>query len=113
MNKVLIALPLIGFLVSPLSYSADFDNCRVVEIVSAGPNNAHVNMDCAIAQRPTCAVAGTYFGFDKATEEGKQYMSMVLTAYATGSYLTGKVHDTQCSPYQGNVALLQSLRMRK
>ena len=115
MKIYLILAAILCVFVSPVSYSQafDFEDCLVVEVVSAGAKNAHVQLDCVIEPRPECATAGRYFAFDKSTEEGKQYMSMVLTAYATGSKLTGLVNDTQCSPYQGNAALLGHLRMRK
>ncbi|MEP0064411.1 hypothetical protein [Paraglaciecola sp.] len=95
------------------SYSADFNDCKVIEIITAGANNGHVLLDCTIEPVPVCAVAPKYFGFDKSTDEGKQYMSVVLTAFASGATLSGYVNDTSCSPYQGNVALLEHLRMKK
>jgi hypothetical protein len=100
-------------LVSSFSYSMDFNNCKVIEIIAAGPNNGHVALDCQISPRPACASAGSYFGFDKSTEEGKLYMSIVLTAFASGATVTGFVNDTSCAPHQGNVALLVHLRLRK
>lgn len=101
------------FFLSSVSYSADFDSCKVVEIVTAGANNFHAKIDCNIEPRPPCAVAGSYFGFDKSTDEGKQYMSIVLTAFSMGAKLTGYIDNTQCSPHQGNVGLLIHIRMRK
>lgn len=99
--------------VSSSAYSADFENCEVIEVVTMGNQNAHVQLSCIIKQRPVCAVAADYIGFDKSTEEGKIYMSMILTAFATGSKLSGLVDDNQCPAYQNNVALLQHLRMKK
>ena len=106
-------MTLIGLLIPTISYGFDFDNCKVVEVIIAGANYAHVRLNCGIEPRPVCAVASTYFGFDKSTEEGKQYLSVALTAFASNSNVTGFVDDVQCSTYQGNVALLTHLRMRK
>jgi hypothetical protein len=92
----------------------DFQNCKITEIVMSGLTNAHVALDCAITPRPTgCATAGSYFGFDKSTEEGKQYLSLILTAYASNSNVTGLVNDNLCSPTQGNVSWLEHIRMTK
>ncbi|MEJ2612134.1 MAG: hypothetical protein P8179_19210 [Candidatus Thiodiazotropha sp.] len=114
MKRSFALVAIVSIFASPLACSAaDFENCKVTEIVSAGINNAHVAIDCAIDPRPACATPGNYFGFDKSTEEGKQYMSMILTAFASGSTLTGYVDNAQCSPYQENVAWLKHLRMRK
>jgi hypothetical protein len=114
MKICFVFVAILSVFASPLACSAaDFENCKVTEIVSAGIHNGHVAMDCTINPRPACAAAGNFFGFDKSTEEGKQYMSMILTAFASGSTLTGYVDDAQCSPYQGNVAWLKHLRMRK
>jgi hypothetical protein len=110
-NKIFVTLVLLC--ISSLAYSADFDNCKVVEIIASGQFNAHAQLDCQIATRPACAIAGSYFGFNKSTEEGKIYMSLILTAFASGSPVTGYVDDNNCSPYQGNVALLTHLRVRK
>ncbi|MCC4796840.1 hypothetical protein BCT30_16565 [Enterovibrio norvegicus] len=103
----------VSICISNYAYSADFDNCKVTEIIAAGPTNGHVALDCIIEPRPACASAGNFFGFDKSTDEGKQYMSMVLTAFASNATLTGYVIDSQCSLHQGNVALLEHLRLRK
>lgn len=94
-------------------HARDFDNCTVKEIIVAGATNGHVRISCGISPRPTCATAGDYFGFDKSTEEGKQYLSMVLTAYATDALVSGNVHDTLCPASQGNVGLLTHLRMKR
>lgn len=82
------------------SVAADFNSCSVVEVVLAGQQNAHIQLDCEIQPRPGCAIAGNYFGFDKSTEEGRQYLSVVLTAYASNSKLTGYVTDTLCATHQ-------------
>ena len=114
MNKMaVISVALLGIFASPLSHSADFNDCQVVEVVAAGANNAHIQLSCWIEPRPACASSGNYFGFDKSTEEGKQYLSMVLTAFASGAKLTGWVDDAQCPTFQPNVTLLQHLRMTK
>ncbi len=109
-GKCLIAIA-INFMVATVSYSLDFTSCKVVEIVATGINNAHDAVDCTISPRPACATGSTWFGFDKSTEEGKMYMSIVLTAFALGTNVTGNIDDTQCSPYQGNVGLLRHIRM--
>jgi hypothetical protein len=103
---------LLMMLFTSAAHSADFDNCKVVEIVTAGSNNAHIGVDCQITPRPTCAV-GNYFGFDKSTDEGKMYMSIALTAFASGASITGYVDDNSCLPFQPNVAQLQHLRLKK
>ena len=98
----------------PLTVRAfDFNNCQVEEVVVAGVNNAHVRLSCTVEPRPACAVAGNYVGFDKSTAEGKQYLATMLTAFASNSKVTGFVNDGVCSTYQGNVALLEHLRLRK
>lgn len=112
-------LLIILFLVFTFCYPAsalaarDFQNCKILEIVVAGAQNSHVRMNCHVEPRPACASAGTWFGFDKSTEEGKQYLSIALTAYSTNSNVSGYVHNTLCSPYQGNVSWLRHIRMTK
>lgn len=100
-------------LVSSIVHSSEFDfqSCKVIEVVIAGDKNAHVQMDCSVSIRPACAVSYTYFGFDNSTEKGKQYLSVILTAFASGSLVTGFVDDNQCMATQGNVALLTHIRM--
>lgn len=111
-NAIKFLLLLSFFSVSSAN-SADFDNCKVTEIISAGPKNGHVALSCMVQPRPACASAGNFIGFDKSTEEGKQYMAMVLAAFASDFTVTGYVDDLQCSPHQGNVALLTHIRLRK
>ena len=95
-------------------FAFDFSGCQVMEIVAADTYNAHVHLNCAIANRPTCAV-DTYFAFDKSTTAGKQYLAMVMSAQALGAYLTGNVvHDEgSCPGWQSNVALLNHLRLTR
>jgi len=112
MKKMLILISL--FISTAASASSrDFENCKVVEVVIAGANNAHVRLDCNVSPRPACATSGTYFGFDKSTQEGEQYLSVVLTAFASDSNVSGYVDDVQCAIPQSNVALLEHIRMTK
>jgi hypothetical protein len=100
-------------LFSSYAVAFDFENCHVVEIVVHGDQNAHVQLDCTVNNAPACATANTYFGFDKSTPAGKQLLAMVMTAQASGASLTGLVDPNVCSPFQGNVALLIHLRVRR
>ncbi|WP_413701172.1 hypothetical protein ACLKMH_05525 [Psychromonas sp. KJ10-10] len=102
----LICLPII-------SNAMDFDNCKVIEIVTEGKNNANIRLNCLVTNGPAYANAGDYVGFDKSTDAGKQYMSVFLTAFASSASVAGLVNDTYCSLYQGNVALIEHLRMTK
>ncbi len=113
MNVKVLSIIFLCLLTPAISHGYDFEDCKIVEVIVAGVNNAHVQLNCGIQPRPGCASAGTYFAFDKSTEEGKQYLSVVLTAFASNSNVTGNVDDALCSTYQGNVALLTHLRMRK
>ena len=98
---------------APLAFGFDFEGCSVEEVIVAGSSNAHVRLDCTISPRPECATSYTYFGFDKSTKEGEQYLSVVLTAFASGAKVTGLVHDTDCPLVQGNVTLLQHIRLTR
>ncbi|GAB2199423.1 hypothetical protein [Sessilibacter sp. MAH4] len=109
--KYIFALVVLMF--SSLSYAYDFENCKVVEIVTSGQVNAHVALDCVIQNLPACATANRYIGFDKTTAAGEIYFSMILTAFASNSTLTGHIHPSECPSFQNNVALLTQLRMRK
>jgi len=113
MIKIVLIL-LFSSLVTSFSYAEDFKDCQVVEVVSAGEKNSHVLLDCEIHvdARPSCALPN-FVGFDNSTVEGKNYMSMVLTAFASGAKLRGFVDGLVCSPFQNNVALLNHLRMYK
>ncbi len=111
-----ITLGLLTLLLFPLKLSAaDFENCKIVEVVVSGELNAHVALDCTISNRPSCATAGHYFGFNKSTETGKQYLSTVLTAFAANMNVAGYVDSSpnSCPSWQTNVALLTHLRIKR
>ena len=97
-----------------ISYSFDFQNCKVVQVVSSGNKNGHAQLDCTVQNRPYCATASNYVAFDRSTDEGKQYMTMVLEAFENGKKLTGFVSHAynSCPSFQTNVARLTHLRMR-
>ncbi len=93
-----------------------FTNCHVVEIVSSGNvNNAHVRLDCAISPRPSCATAANWFGFDKSTDTGKQYLSLVSMAFSMNAVVTGTVNQTEgsCPAWQTNVSMLAHIRVKR
>ena len=113
MRFTYVPIAILALTTSANCFAFDFQNCRVAEVIIAGVHNAHVRLDCQISPRPACASAGNYFGFDKSTEEGNQYLSVVLTAYASDSLLTGNVDNSRCPASQGNVALLNHIRMTK
>jgi len=96
------------------AFSFDFVGCQVVEVVVADVQNAHVHLNCAVANRPACAT-DSFFTFDKSTTAGKEYLAMAMSAQALGAYLTGNiVHDEgSCPTWQSNVALLNHLRMTR
>lgn len=96
-------------------FASDFVNCEVVEIVVAGDQNGHVNLNCPvpIVGAPACATAGSYVGFDKSTIDGKHFLALATMALAMNFKLEGTVDRSVCSPYQGNVALLKALRVRR
>ncbi len=100
-------------LTASLSYAHDFTGCKVIEIIASGEKNGHIQLNCTVNPRPNNCVAGNYVGFDKSTTEGKQYLSMALTAFARNAKVTGDVDSTSCSPYQGNVPWLKHLRLSK
>ena len=108
--------PLLTFLLSVASavpaFAYDFSGCQVIEIVIAGENNAHVQLDCAVTNAPACAVANRYLGFDKSTTGGKHYLTMLTLAHAMGGKIEGSVDHAVCSPFQGNVPLLNGLRTK-
>ena len=96
------------------AYGEDFENCQVVDIrFGVDDRNAHVKLDCMVTPRPACAVSGDYVGFDRATESGKQKLSLFLTAFASGARVSGNVDDSACPAYQGNIALLTSMKILK
>jgi hypothetical protein len=71
--KRLLVIGILGLAaVPPVGTSRDFDDCQVVEVIVAGTNNGHVRLSCNVSERPACATAGPYVGFDKSTDEGKQ-----------------------------------------
>ena len=113
MNTLLkfASVSLLGF--SGSLFAHDFDSCKIVEVVAAGAQNGHIQLDCVVKNAPACAGAPSFVGFDKSTEEGKQYLSIALAAFATNANVSGNVDKNACSPHQGNVPLLQHLRLKK
>jgi hypothetical protein len=103
----------LALLLSPYAEAFDFNGCEITEIVLAGDQNAHVGLNCTISNIPACAVSSNYFGFDKTTLAGKQYLAMLMSAQAMGSKITGIVDHSICPVFQGNVALLNHLRVAK
>ena len=101
--------------VSRSVFSADFISCHVTEIVLVGDVNAHVRLDCFISNTPTCVTAKKFFTFDKSTEAGKQYLSLVMTAFTANMKVTGFIEKSEnsCPAWQNNVALLKQLRVAK
>lgn len=89
-----------------------FSGCAVNEVVLAGVQNCHVQLSCNILSLPSCAVATSYFAFDKSTPHGKQLLATVLLAHATGGKLTGTILG-HCPTWQTNVAELNHLRLTK
>lgn len=96
------------------AHAGSFTGCAVVTIVSAGDQNIHVNLNCPnpATDLPACATASTYVGFDGNSPAGKHYFALMSLALALNLKLDGTI-DSACSPYQGNVALLTSLRASK
>ena len=82
-------------LFSSYAVAFDFTECHIGEIVLDGDQNAHVQLDCLINNAPACATANMYFGFDRSTPTGKQYLAMVMTAQASGARVTGQVYWSQ------------------
>ena len=113
MDMTMIKYSFFVLFFSSAVYSADFEKCKVLEVVASGPINGHVQLDCNITPRPVCATVSNFFGFNKSTEEGKHYLSLALTAFASNGSLTGFIDDNQCPAYQSNIGLLQHLRLTK
>jgi hypothetical protein len=109
--KILIAFSYL--LATSPTYAGQFDGCTVIEIVSAGDHNVHVQLSCNMSRPPPCAIALPYMGFDGATAEGKRYFALVSMAFSINMKLTGTIDDVVCAPHQRNVALLTSLRLTK
>ena len=104
-------------LILQASFSAlasDFVNCDIAEVVVSGDQNGHVGLICPlpIVGAPACATAGGFVGFDKSTTEGKHFLALFSMALAMNLKVEGMVNRSICSPYQNNVALLTSLRVR-
>jgi hypothetical protein len=91
----------------------DFTDCTVGEIVSAGDQNAHVQLGCYVTNVPACATGANYVGFDKSTTAGKQYLALFMMVQETGGKVTGYVDHAVCSPWQGNVPYLNHLRVAR
>lgn len=105
------------FLLLPnIALAWDFTECQVVEIILGDDDrNAHARLSCEIVNIPTCAItANSYFAFDRSTESGKQKLVMVMSAHATNMKVTGTIvrAENSCPTWQGNVALLASLRTK-
>lgn len=115
MNKPHNILIIVLLLFSNNLMSADFSSCHVSEIVLSGNINAHVQLDCVISGLPSCAEAKSYFAFDKSTESGKQYLSLLMAAFAANMKVSGYVYkeENTCPSWQTNVALLSHLRVKK
>jgi hypothetical protein len=116
--KLLVAISVMSaVLMAPPSASAaafDFSDCTVIEIVAAGDQNAHVQLSCYVSNAPACAATGaTYVGFDKSTTSGKEYLALFMMAQAIGGKVAGYVDHAACSPWQGNVAYLNHLRVSR
>lgn len=96
-----------------VALASDFAGCDVVEIVTAGDQNGHVQLSCLVSNVPACAVAANYVGFDKSTPAGKQYLAMFMFAQATNAKVEGSVDRAQCPAWQSNVPLLVHLRVKR
>jgi hypothetical protein len=112
-SKRLLATGILCLSINAPSFSADFTECQVIEIVLAGEQNAHVLLNCPTQNAPTCASANNYVGFDKSTTAGKQYLALLIYAHANNAKVTGDIDKAICSPWQGNVPLLTHLRMKR
>ena len=100
---------------SNFCHSSDsFNDCTVEDIrLGSQPENGHVKLSCEITYGPSCSnAAKQYVAFDKTTEEGKQRLSLFLTAFAGNFKVTGKVKQ-DCPAWQTNVALLDSVVLKK
>lgn len=110
--KKILGLIVLGLL--PMyALAFDFNGCSIVDIVTDGDKNAHIQLSCFIQNAPTCATSSNFFGFDKSTSAGKQWLAMVSLAYATNSKVTGNVSRSSCAAFQGNVTNLEHLRVSK
>jgi hypothetical protein len=92
--------------------TAHFNSCEVVEIIVAGESNAHVQLSCMPTSVPQCGQNNPFVAFDKSTLEGKQYLAVFMTAFATGARVSGYVYN-HCPSFQPNVAALAHVRMRR
>lgn len=112
-SKPFLATCILSLSITAPSFSTDFTDCQVVEIVLAGEQNAHVQLNCPVQNAPPCAVANSYVGFDKSTTAGKQYLALLIYAHANNAKVTGDIDKAICSPWQGNVPLLTHMRMKR
>jgi len=103
---------------SATASAADFDNCLIKELVIHSPavngdENFHFRLDCPISG-PGCAATAKHFAaFDRSSTSGMQMLSVVMNAFDKGYRVTGYVDDNNCPAWQGNVALLEHLRVVK
>jgi len=114
MKQIFIILTLL--IVPNYTFAWDFSECLVAEVILGDDDrNAHVQLDCSISNVPSCAVANRYFAIDRSTESGKQKLALVMTAQASGMKVTGNIvqGENSCPVWQGNVALLAHLRVKK
>jgi hypothetical protein len=116
-HLVKVGLGVFFFLVSSnLLADYNFTGCHIEEIVEVNnTNNSHVRLDCEITPRPTCAVAGAWFAIDKSTDQGKQLLSLVTTAFSINAIVSGNVNQNQgsCPTWQNNIAMLVHLRVKR
>lgn len=89
-----------------------FNNCEVLEIVIAGNQNGHAQLSCTPSPLPPCAAGNPWVAFDKSTPDGRQYLAMLTLAQSTGARVSGYV-ATWCPAWQGNVVMLEHLRVRR
>jgi hypothetical protein len=109
--KYKFLLAIFSFFVTSYSYGGQFNNCTVVQIVSNGDKNVHVQLSCAMPNPPPCATASVFIGFDGSSIAGKRYFAMASMAFAMNMKLNGNFDDSVCSPYQSNVVWLTDLRV--
>lgn len=109
--KYIFLLAVMTVLSSALN-AENFTDCEVLDIrFGSQAENAHVLLNCIITGLPSCGT-GSYVGFDKTTEYGKQYLTLFLTAFAGNFKVRGTVQQ-DCPTWQTNVALLQSVVLKK
>lgn len=97
-----------SILISGIGFSAGIVKNAKIKTVATGPfydslcnseSCVFITLDGSISTKPTCNTSEAHFVLDASTSAGKNHLSVILSAFMTGKYVT--ISGTgACTHYQ-------------